>query len=121
MKYVVKLNEGEVFVPPLHTKTLDRRLIDGKLGARNFQLIYGEIEPGGVAQTHSHEMEQGGFILEGKALIEIEGERFEAERDFAFFIPSNAKHQITNIGATTLKLILVFAPPPRSSEDWQAR
>ena len=110
MKHIVKLNEAETFIPPMHSRTLDRKLIDEKIGATRLALWYGEVEPGGKAEPHSHEFEQAYFILEGKALCEIRGKAYTVEANTTVFLPAETEHAITVLGNTTLKLLIFMSP-----------
>ncbi|RKY50693.1 MAG: hypothetical protein DRP92_07730, partial [Candidatus Neomarinimicrobiota bacterium] len=118
-KYVVNLDEIESFTPPHHVNTQDKKLIDESLGAKNFALWYGEVEIGGGVDTHSHEMEQAFYILEGEALFEIEGVEYQVKENTVVFIPPNTKHKILNIGEKMLKILIVMAPQPKTLDVWK--
>jgi len=115
-----KLDEIPAFSPPHHTKTTDRKLVDETIGARNLAVWHGEIEPGGVAELHVHEeMEQAFIVLEGKGAFMVGDQEYTLGKDSIIFIPAKQPHQVTSVGDSTLKLLIVMAPPPSSMAAWQ--
>ncbi len=128
MQHVKKLAEiKDTFSPVLHKGTVDRELIGPSVGAKNFILIHGELEPGGEAQPHSHFMEQAVYILSGKFAFEIDDQRYEVGPESAVFIPSQSPHRITNIGQTVGQALVVLSPVPEMREgkvvgnEWKAK
>lgn len=119
MKYVVNVNELQdipTFCPPRHTKTRDRKLIDETMGARHFALWHGEIEPGGMAETHIHEeMEQVFAVLEGEGLFKVGDQEYRVGKGGIVFAPAKHSHQIIPVGDSTLKFLIFNAPPPATS------
>jgi quercetin dioxygenase-like cupin family protein len=124
MDYILNLNEISAlptFIPPHHTKTVDRILIDQSKGAKGLAVWYGEMEPEGVALPHSHEnMEQLFLILQGEAIFEIEGREHRTEKDSLIFIPSGHVHKVTCIGGQIMKVLIIMSPPPQGPEEWRA-
>ena len=119
MKYVFNINELQdipTFSPPHHTKTTDRKLIDEAAGAQHFTLWHGEIEPGGVAELHTHEeMEQTFIVLEGEGLFKIGNQEYRLGKGSIAFVPAKHPHQINSVGDTSLKILIFTAPPPPAS------
>lgn len=100
--------------PEGHSFTRNRLLIGSESGAKNFSLQHGSILPGGEAQPHKHNFEQGIYIISGKARISIEAEgTFEVTQDTAVFFPPERTHRIVALGAEALKIIVIYAPPPK--------
>ncbi len=114
-----EVREIEGFEPPHHTLTVDRKLVDKEDGAKNFAIWHGEVGVGGVAEVHSHRMEQAFLILSGKALFEIEGRRYELSQGDLIFLPSWLPHGIKSIGEKPLEILIFMAPPPESLEEWK--
>ena len=123
MKNIFQVNElGEIpsFSPPHHTKTIDKKLVFKETGARNLAIWYGEVEPGGGAEMHVHtEMEQVFYILEGEALFKLAEEEYSLGKGHLIFVPQHLPHQITAVGHTILKVLIIMAPPPYSMESWE--
>lgn len=79
--------------------------------ARNFAMGYVTLEPnGGQVPWHNQEQEEVYFILEGEAEMCLGGERATLRTGQAVYIPSGVFHQITNIGATPLRMIYCYGP-----------
>ena len=121
--YIVNLDQLQgipTFSPPHHTKTTDRKLIDENEGARNFALWHGEVEPGGMAELHVHEeMEQAFIILGGECLFKLDDQEYRLGKGNIFFVPPKHPHQISSVGTTALRVLLIMAPPPASPKTWQ--
>ena len=55
-----------------------------------------------LVPTHSHPHEQGGMILEGRAVFTIGGEEKTMGPGDIYFVPGNVRHKVSNIaGALT--------------------
>jgi len=67
---------------------------------------------------HRHPHEQIGFLVEGRGVLYVDGERREIEAQAAFLIPPNAAHNFDATGASPAVLIEAFAPP---REDYLER
>lgn len=102
-----------LYSPPGHRNTLNRRLVPGPgREARNLEVVLGVIGPGGEAETHSHPTsEQVAFVLEGRALIEVGGEKAVAPAGALVYLPPGLEHRVTVMGDDPLKLLLVYSPP----------
>jgi len=76
-----------------------------------------ELEPGAVAEEHSHEHEQLGLVLRGSLRFRVGSEERELRAGQTWEIPSNTPHRAEAgpDGATVLDL---FAPP---RSEWRGR
>ena len=114
------MDEIPTFSPPDHTKTIDKKLVYEETGARNLAIWHGEVGLGGVGEMHVHEeMEQAFYILDGEARFEIDGEEDEVGKGNLVFVPQNTPHQMTSVGDTALKVLIIMAPSPSSMEAWK--
>lgn len=76
----------------------------------NQSLAEATLPAGGETQRHYHRMsEEFYFLLEGRAVMEIDGERREVGRGDAILIPAGAWHQIR--ATEPLRLLCCCAPP----------
>ena len=75
-----------------------------------------ELEPGAIAEEHSHEHEQLGIVLRGSIRFRVGEEERELGPGETWEIPSNMVHRAEAgpDGATVLDL---FAPP---RSEWEA-
>ncbi len=123
MKHVFDLgrvHELSPFFPPHHTHTTNWKLIDGSAGAHKVALWYSEMGPEGQAEPHVHdEMEQIFIILEGEGVFRIGKEEVNVKKGNIVFIPSGESHSMAAIGDRTFKYLLVWGPPPQSSNPWE--
>jgi len=121
-QYIVNLNQLQdisTFSPPLHTKTTERKLIDETKGARNFALWHGEVGPGGMVELHVHEeMEKAIIILDGECLFKLDDQEYRLGKGDIVFVPPKYPHQLSTVGTTTLKTLVIMAPPPASLKEW---
>ncbi len=113
-----------VYAPPGHSETRNVRLVDKDFCGR-FEMILGEIGPGGVADRHSHAAEhQVVYILDGTARVRLgDGPAEDCGPGCVIRIPPGVEHEVTVNGETPLKLIVVYSPPlaPRDDRPMTAR
>ena len=116
-KYFISAETVEPYIPSGHSGTLNRRLIAKETaGAENFELILGELKPGGGAHRHSHRRsEHGYYILEGKCRIEVGGEKQEVSQGMAVFVPRGIEHELTVL--QPLKLLVFYSPPLKHVDE----
>jgi len=63
---------------------VNRRLVGRDVnGSTRVEVVLGTVEPGGVAERHTHEVEQAMYVLDGRALVEVDGERLPGEAALA--------------------------------------
>ena len=112
MRYLVRPEEVTPYSPANHTGTKNFRLIGPEtVGARQVEMLLGEIERGKGALPHAHEgIEQVCYLLEGSAHVEVAGERFEMKAGEACFFPANTTHLFL-VTSERAKVLVVYAPP----------
>lgn len=109
---VLYLDEIETYSPPLHSGTLNRRLVPAELGA-GFEMAHGTIEPGGTASRHQHETEWQVFmLLEGEGRLELGTEPpLTITAGAIVRIPPRTPHLFEVTGDRPVKLIVIYSPP----------
>ena len=111
-KYRVRQSEVTPYSPANHTGTRNFRLIGPEtVGARQVEMLIGELELGKGALPHAHPgIEQVCYLLEGEAHVEVGGEKFELKPGEACFFPAEMQHLFI---ATTprVKVMVIYAPP----------
>jgi len=118
-KYVIHLNNLATYTPPGHSKTTNWRLLGpGSLTSERIEVVLGQIEFGGQADRHAHpNLEQAFFVLEGRAVVEIEGESQVVGPNDFIYLPQGTPHQVTPLKGKPLKLLIIYAPPLSSFRD----
>ena len=112
MKYIVRPEEVLAYSPPLHAGTVNRRLVGKDVtGSQAVEVVLGVVEPGGVAERHTHEVEQAMYILEGHALVDVAEARQEVGPGTACFFPPGVPHRVESLGPGPLKALVIYAPP----------
>lgn len=111
-KSVLNLEEIETYSPPLHSGTVNRRLVPAELGA-GFEMVHGTIEPGGIGHRHQHATEWQVFmLLEGEGRLELGNEPPQMLRAGAIVrIPPQTPHYFEVTGRKAAKLIVIYSPP----------
>jgi mannose-6-phosphate isomerase-like protein (cupin superfamily) len=64
---------------------------------------------GGPEETHAGD--QVVFVVEGHAVVTVEGVAHEARPGACVLIPAGARHHVRNPGAEPLFFLSVYAPP----------
>lgn len=111
-RFHVRQADVPPYAPGNHTGTRNFRLIGAEnVGARNLEVVLGELERGKGALPHAHPgLEQACYLLEGNAHVEIAGEKFEMAAGEACFIPAGAAH-IFIVTRARARVLVVYAPP----------
>ena len=112
MKYLVRQSEVKPYSPANHSGTRNFRLIGPEtVGAKQVEMILGEIEAGKGAHPHLHSgIEQVCYMLEGAAHVEIGGEKFDMKAGDACFFPAGMTHVFT-VTSARARVLVVYAPP----------
>lgn len=66
-------------------------------------------QDGGPAETHAGD--QVVYVIEGEAVLTIEGTAHHVRSGACALIPAGALHHVKNPGATPLFFLSVYAPP----------
>jgi quercetin dioxygenase-like cupin family protein len=79
----------------------------------SFEMVHGELAPGGHAARHSHDSAfQAMFILGGRAEVALgDAAPQRCGAGDIVRIPAGLAHEVTSLGPEPLHLILVYSPP----------
>ena len=81
-------------------------------GSRLLDYRISTYQPKGYVEPHSHLVqEQIYHILEGEALMELEGRTRVVRKHDVIFVPPGITHAIYNTGLADLTFIVVTSPP----------
>lgn len=111
-KYHVRQSDVTPYSPANHTGTRNFRLIGPEtVGAKQVEMLIGEVERGQGALPHAHPgIEQVCYLLEGAARVEVGGEQFDLAPGEACFFPADVPHVFTATSARA-KVMVIYAPP----------
>lgn len=80
-------------------------------GSKSIDYRVSVYQPKAYVAPHRHRIqEQVYHVLEGEALMELDGERTVVRKDDVIFIPPGTEHAIYNTGLTDLRFIVVTSP-----------
>ena len=77
-------------------------------------MTIGPGRDGGPEETHAGD--QIVYVIEGEAIVTIEGRAHTARAGACALIPAGARHHVKNPGAAPLFFLSVYAPP--AYERW---
>lgn len=115
-KYRVRQSEVTPYSPANHTGTKNFRLIGPEtVGAKQLEVLIGELERGKGALPHAHPgIEQVCYLLEGEAHVEVNdrksSEKFEMKAGEACFFPPDAMHLLI-VTSERARVMVIYSPP----------
>src|SRR4051794_21377376 len=66
------------------------------------------LPPGGTLKAHRHEQHEAYFVLDGAAVVTIDGAVHRLQPGVAVFIPGNAVHRVEATGDSGVRLVYVL-------------
>ena len=111
-RYRVRQSDVTPYSPANHTGTKNFRLIGPEtVGAKQLEVLIGEVERGKGALPHAHPgIEQVCYLLEGEAHVEVGGDKFEMKPGEACFFPPDQMHVFT-VTSDKARVMVIYAPP----------
>jgi mannose-6-phosphate isomerase-like protein (cupin superfamily) len=118
-RYFVRPADVTPYHPANHTGTTNRRLIGPEtVGAKGVEVLLGVIEKGQGASLHAHPgIEQVCYVLEGRALAEVDGEQCELGAGECCFFPADVPHKFTVLSDTPVRVLVIYTPPYCENPD----
>jgi quercetin dioxygenase-like cupin family protein len=110
--YFVREGSVATYSPKNHTGTVNRRLIGPEtVGAKQVEVVLGVVEKSHGALPHSHPgIEQVCYMLEGRALAQIDGAECELGPGDACFFPADMPHVFTAV-SEVVRVLVIYSPP----------
>ena len=111
--YFINPQSVTPYSPANHVGTTNYRLIGPEtVGAKNVEMLLGVIEKGKGALPHSHPgIEQVCYMLEGRALAEVDGQSRELGPGDCCFFPAGMRHTFTVTSDTPARVLVIYSPP----------
>ena len=118
-RYFIREAEIAGYYPANHTGTLNKRLIGpDTVNARHLEVLVGQIEPGKGALPHAHPgIEQVCYMLQGRAVAEVGGQRQDLMPGDCCFFPADMMHTFTAVGDEVVRVLVIYSPPYEESAD----
>ncbi|MGD0266947.1 MAG: cupin domain-containing protein [Candidatus Methylomirabilota bacterium] len=110
---ILRVEEAFWEQPPGHFEAFSKMLVHPtNADTRYFDFRISSYQPKGYAEVHVHEIaENVYYILQGKGIVELDGERHLVEPHMVIHIPPGVRHGIFNTGLEDLVFIVVASPP----------
>ena len=83
-------------------------LVTEEKGSRHLTTGITEFQPGASLALHTHNCEEQVTILEGDALVEIDGRKYELTAPDTTFISQGLPHRFVNRGDRPMKILWVY-------------
>lgn len=118
-RYFIRETDIAGYHPANHVGTLNKRLIGPEtVGARQLEVLVGNIEKGKGALPHAHPgIEQVCYLLQGRAVAEVGGQRQEMSPGDCCFFPADAMHTFTVVSDEPVRVLVIYSPPYEERED----
>lgn len=118
-RYFIREADIAGYHPANHVGTLNKRLIGPEtVGARQLEVLVGNIEKGKGALPHAHPgIEQVCYLLQGRAVAEVGGQRQEMAPGDCCFFPADAMHTFTVVSDEPVRVLVIYSPPYEERED----
>jgi mannose-6-phosphate isomerase-like protein (cupin superfamily) len=85
--------------------------------AIGYSLAHAVVKPGETTLPHRLEGSEVYYILEGRGLMRVDGERAEVGTGQAIYIPPRAVQSIENVGAGDLAFLCIADPAWRAADE----
>jgi putative monooxygenase len=117
MNEMSPLTQSPAIVRPSQLKPRERGggvrtipLVTRAHGATTFLNGITIFDPGAAVSLHRHNCEESVVILEGRAIVEIDGKEFEVGPDDTTFLPANIPHRFRNASSTeSMRILWIYA------------
>ncbi|MHB1869853.1 MAG: cupin domain-containing protein [Steroidobacteraceae bacterium] len=87
-------------------------LVTRALGGGSFISGYTAFSGGAEIPFHSHNCEESVVLIEGRAVLEIDGLQYELKPQDATYIPAGVSHRFRNLSRTEpMKILWIYADP----------
>lgn len=85
-------------------------LVSPAIGSSSFITGYTTFAPGVEIPFHHHNCQESVVLMEGEALLDIDGQEFPVEPHQVTFIPANVDHRFRNRSTTKpMKILWIYA------------
>lgn len=87
-------------------------LVGPAVGSTSFITGYTSFDPGVEIPFHSHNCQESVVLMEGNAVLDIDGLEYPLKPHDATFIPANVSHRFRNLSKSKpMRLLWIYASP----------
>lgn len=123
MHYRTQFDESALQTPPLYEKHsqgyTQATLIDHTAGSVHTCTNMVQLAPQGMLSPHFHAYEEGFYILQGEAVLSIEGQAYHLKQGDLGAIKVGQIHAWRNVGDEPVRWFQMAAPQPKPAGGWQ--
>lgn len=94
-------------------------LVDHKVGSVHTGTHICQLAPQGTLQPHYHAFEEGFYILQGEAVLSIDGQAYHLKAGDLGAIKVGQHHAWRNVGSEPVRWFQMAAPQPKPAGGWQ--
>jgi quercetin dioxygenase-like cupin family protein len=113
----IKTPSGAALLKPEALQTHERGggarttpLVGKSLGTSSFITGYTEFDGGVEIPFHSHNCEESVVLMEGEAMMDIDGLEYQLKPHDVTYIPPNVSHRFRNLSKTNpMKILWIYA------------
>lgn len=85
-------------------------LVTQEIGAASFITGYTSFDGGVEIPFHSHNCEESVVLMEGEAILDIDGLQYQLKPHDVTYIPPNVSHRFKNLSKTNpMKILWIYA------------
>jgi mannose-6-phosphate isomerase-like protein (cupin superfamily) len=120
---IMRVEEAFWEQPPEHYEAFSKLLVHPtNADTRHFDFRISSYQPKGYAEVHVHQIAENiYYILQGKGVVELDGEKHLVGPHMVIHIPPGVRHGIFNTGLEDLIFIVVASPPSDMPEVMPTR
>ncbi|HXV43340.1 MAG TPA: cupin domain-containing protein, partial [Anaerolineae bacterium] len=122
MHHVTRFDESALQPSPLYEKHSQgysqATLIDHTAGSVHTGTNICQLIPQGVLAPHYHAYEEGFYILQGEALLSIDGQAYHLRQGDLAAIKVGQVHAWRNVGGEPVRWFQMAAPQPKPAGGW---
>ncbi|MEN9559931.1 MAG: hypothetical protein RLZZ502_1142 [Pseudomonadota bacterium] len=84
-------------------------LVNQEVGTKSFITGYTSFAAGAVIPFHSHNCQESVVLMEGEAVMDIDGQEYSLKAHDVTFIPPNVPHRFRNASSTApMKILWIY-------------
>lgn len=112
----IRTPSNAALIKPEHMPTYERGggarttpLVNKDVGTQSFITGYTSFEGGAVIPFHSHNCQESVVLMQGRAVMDIDGLAYELKAHDVTFIPPNVSHRFRNLSPTEpMKILWIY-------------